>query len=88
MHGYDRHSMVQHHDAMMHHHESRHADCLPHRMTTEFESSYATKLSNEELAELVQLYKNGATLAQLARKYKVTEIRIRLALKRATRKGL
>ncbi len=57
-------------------------------MTTEFESSYATKLSNEELAELVQLYKNGATLAQLARKYKVTEIMIRLALKRATRKSL
>lgn len=57
-------------------------------MTTEFESSYATKLSNEELAELVQLYKNGATLAQLARKYKVTELMIRLALKRATRKRL
>ncbi|MDO5538105.1 MAG: hypothetical protein Q4F72_11330 [Desulfovibrionaceae bacterium] len=54
----------------------------------ELETTFATRLGADQLAELARLHREGATLAQLAAKYRMPESNIRLALRRAAKKGL
>ncbi len=50
------------------------------------EVSFATRLSTARMAELAKLYNEGASIAELAAKFHMTETNIRLALRRASKK--
>lgn len=56
-------------------------------MAKEFESTFATRLSPEELARLVQLRDKGTPLSEIARTFGKPEAMIRMALRRAAHKN-
>ncbi len=51
-------------------------------------TTFATSLASSDLAELARLSREGATTAQLAARFRMPEANVRMALRRAARKGL
>lgn len=49
--------------------------------------TFATRLGSDKLAEIARLAREGKTTAQIAVQFRMSEANVRLALRRAVKKG-